>query len=164
MDAIARRAEEPGSREDTKGRGHRSDVTALNGKSVSDGQEGAHPPSEITREIPFHALEAHRKSRAFRIEFDIMRKSLAICGRISTEVFVVRASLRPAAYECIFHALRCILRRCVTIFFHGFFILKRLAYCLMWSQCDCDIKYVAKTSYYQDRVVAYYDKPARRET
>ena len=75
-------------------------------RKAADGQEGDQSPPEATREIPFHALGAHRKSRAFCAEFDIMHKSSAISARISTVISVVRASLRPAAYECIFPAFR----------------------------------------------------------
>ena len=91
-------------------------------------------PPGATRENPFHALGVHKKSRVFRTEFDIMLTSSAIRAPISTVAFVVRASLRPAAHVCIFLALRYVLRRCVTIFFifATLFILKLLAYCLIW--------------------------------
>ena len=71
-----------------------ADLTGESGKAIraADFQEGDQSHPEATREIPFHAMRAHRKSRAFRAEFDIMYKSSAISGRISTVVFVVRAS------------------------------------------------------------------------
>ena len=84
---------------------------------MADGQEGDQPPPEVTREIPFHALGSDRKCQAFLTESDIMHKSSAIRVRISTVVFVVRASLMPAAHECIFPVLRYIVRQCVMIYF-----------------------------------------------
>ena len=120
---------EPGGQECTIGRGRRSGGRVLKGEKVG-GWSGRRPsPPEATREIPFHALGAHRKSRAFCAEFDIMHKSSAIRARISTVVFVVRASLRPAAHECIFPALRYVLQRCVTIYV--FCILAFILNCLL---------------------------------
>ena len=84
---------------------------------AADGHEDDNSPPEITRETPFHALVAHGKCRAFRAEFDIMHKSSAIRARISTVVVVVRASPMLAAHECIFSALRYVMRRCLTIYF-----------------------------------------------
>ena len=89
---------------------------------AADGQEGDQSPPEATKEIPFHTLGGNRKSRAFLAEFDMMHKYSAIRAHISTVRFVVRASLRPAANECIFPASRYVLRRCVMIFFSLLFL------------------------------------------
>ena len=86
-------------------------------KKVSDGQEGAQSPPQVTREIRFHALRSHRERRAFRAEFGIERNSSALLARISKVTFVGRALPRLAAPECIYHALRCVLRRCPAKYF-----------------------------------------------
>ena len=115
MDAFARRApssQEGASQENTKGRrGRRSSGRVLNGEK-GFGKSGRRTVTSRGHEIPFHALKSHRKSRAFRAEFDIMHKFLAVHARNSTVVFVVRTSLRPAAHECI---LFCVALRSGTI-------------------------------------------------
>ena len=99
------------------------------------GQEGDLSPPEATRKIPFHALGAHSKSRAFRAEFDIMHKSLAIRARISPLVSLSGHRLDQPHTSAFF-------LRCVTLcdnasryilYFAALFVLKLVAYCLIWS-------------------------------
>ena len=94
---------EPVGQEGTIGQGRRRSGGRVLKREKGGGWSEKRPsPPEATREIPFYALGAHRKSRAFCAEFNIMHKSSAIRAHISTVVVVVRASLMIAAHECIF--------------------------------------------------------------
>ena len=150
MDVIARRA--PSGREGAgQSVAHRTVRSTPIWRQSSEPREGRRMvksgrmvKSPVTsrghREIPFRALGSHKKPRAFGAEFGIVHTSSELWARISTVFSSVGHYLGLPRTSASSVAMRCVLRRLhsatkrLDIFrvFAALFIVKRLAYCLIW--------------------------------